>query len=81
MSYQVQSRIIKGQSKKTGKSYTAYQIMVTDDHGNKFVSDYVFPKFQPCDADGNIINNRPYFAQEQGDENDTPSDYPSGLNG
>lgn len=43
---QMQVTTGKDISKKTGKQFTYYQIAVTDNNGDEFISDYLFPRWR-----------------------------------
>lgn len=66
-------------SKKTGKHYEYFRLFVTDEKGDHWVSDYIFPNWLPADSDGNPITMRPSFDDPEGfddneDLNYTPPD-------
>ena len=59
MTDDIQVGRFKGHSDKSGKDYTYYRIKVRDVDGKYWVSDYLFPRWTPADADGNPISMRP----------------------
>lgn len=56
----------KATSKKNGKRYEYFRLFVTDEKGDHWVSDYIFPNWLPADSEDNPINMRPFFAELEG---------------